>query len=275
MDQVTPLTAAIGAKGEEETIPVFDKWFGSWRISVRRRALSTLNLTQAYDRVAPAWSRMLDRFGFPAAYEAVFHRLLSQDALASFVPDGTGQPPHALDCGAGTGALSCAFARAMPSPFRFDAIDISPRMLNEARHHYRNAGLAVTLTQGDLSKLPYADDTFDLVMGAHVLEHLVDPGAALREMVRVLKPGGLAMVCVTRRSPFGLYLHFKWRTRWVTADQAETWLRESGLRNARCVSFEVGMFRRRVSVACIGTKPGDSEVFGPPRGIDVLAHSCL
>ena len=94
-----------------------------------------------------------------------------------------------------------------------------------------------------------------LVMMAHVLEHLVDPGAALNEMVRVLKPGGLLITCLTRRSPLGMLVHLKWRTHRVTPAQAESWLTESGLDSARCLSFDDRVFCRQLSVACVGRKP--------------------
>ena len=52
----------------------------------------------------------------------------------------------------------------------------------------------------DACNLPFADDSFDLMVQFHVLEHIPDDGAAIREMVRVLKPGGLALVQVPYRA---------------------------------------------------------------------------
>ena len=46
---------------DDETIPVFAHWFGSWRISLQRRALSVPQLTGVYDRAAPDWSRFPER----------------------------------------------------------------------------------------------------------------------------------------------------------------------------------------------------------------------
>jgi ubiquinone/menaquinone biosynthesis C-methylase UbiE len=57
---------------------------------------------------------------------------------------------------------------------------------------------------GDGARLPFADASFDTVMATEVLEHLPDPRIALREMVRVLRPGGVALVTV----PFTEPLHF-------------------------------------------------------------------
>ncbi len=134
------------------------------------------------------------------------------------------------------------------------AIDISPRMLERASRSLRDTDLEVTLRQGDVRELPYRSDGFDLVMTAHVLEHLVDPSVALNEMVRVLKPGGLLIACLTSRSAFGMIVHLKWRTHRVTPAQAQRWLLESGLDNAHCLSLDDRSWHKRLSLACVGRK---------------------
>jgi len=235
---------------EEGTIPVLARWVGSWQISLRRRAMSAGELRGSYDRVAPGWSRTLDRLGVPGAYEALLHGVLGAEATA----DG-GARRRVLDCGVGTGALSCALAGVSPAPFALDAIDIAPRMLERAGQRLRACGLAPALRQGDVRVLPYEDGVFDLVMSAHMLEHLADPGVALAEMVRVLKPGGLLVLCLTRHSPLGMLVQLKWRTHRVTPAQAEGWLRESGLTNARSLSLDGRAVARQLSVACAGRKP--------------------
>ena len=235
---------------DEETIPVFARWFGSWKISVQRRAFSSPQLTRFYDLAAPRWGRTLDRLGVPDAYETLLRRVLGEETTGV-----TGAQLRVLDCGVGTGALSCALARVLPVPFKLDAIDISPRMLERAGRSFLDTDLKVSLRQGDVRKIPYGNGVFDLVMTAHVLEHLVDPRVALYEMVRVLKPGGLLIACLTRRSTLATYVHLKWRTHRVTPAQAESWLLESGLENAQCLSFGHNVLCRQLSVACVGRKP--------------------
>ena len=48
--------------------------------------------------------------------------------------------------------------------------------------------------QADLTALPFADERFDLILCSHVLEHVPDDGQAMREMFRVLRPGGIALI---------------------------------------------------------------------------------
>ena len=244
------LECANNVRYAENTIPVFSRWFGSWQVSVQRLAFNSPELTRRYDRVAPGWDRTIDRLGYPDAYETLLRKVLIEEAL-----EGVEARPRVLDCGVGTGALSSALTRVLPTPFKLSAIDISPRMLEQAGSSLSHNDLELTLRHGDICKLPYGGSAFDLVMTAHVLEHLVDPSIALNEMVRVLKPGGLLIACLTRRSALGMFVHLKWRTHRVTSAQAESWLLESGLEYPRCFSFDDGPLCKRLSLACVGRKP--------------------
>ena len=71
------------------------------------------------------------------------------------------------------------------------AIDVSPRAVEVARRRLAPRGIEVTLYDGGRS--PYADAAFDAVVSFQVIEHVPDIPAYLREIVRVLKPGGTAM----------------------------------------------------------------------------------
>jgi len=251
MNAANALTEPFDLPPAPETIPVFARSVGSWRISVGRQPIGAPELSGLYDEAAPSWTRTLDRLGFPDAYETMFRRLLSGSPLA--VEEGV--RPRVLDCGVGTGALSLALGRAAAGPFDLDGLDISVGMLAAADANLRAAGLNAALGQADIRSLPYADDAFDLVMTSHVLEHLADPAAALTEMTRVLKPGGLLVACLTRRSALGMLVHLKWRTHRVTPDQAQAWLRERGLGDVGCHFFDHRVFCRRLSLACVGRKP--------------------
>jgi len=77
-------------------------------------------------------------------------------------------------------------------------IDLAETAVIRARQQH--PGLAVVT--GDAERLPFRDASFDLVTNIGSLEHYVDPAAGVREMARVLRPGGRALVLVP--NTFGL-----------------------------------------------------------------------
>ncbi len=234
----------------EPVIPVFKRWFGTWQISVARRPYTSQQLSRFYDTQARGWDRTLGRLGYLDAYRGVCVQLAQRGNL-----DHSGHPLRVLDAGIGTGALSLALLREARRPLDLAGVDLSAGMLDQAAANLAAQGHAASLTKGSICDLPYEDETFDLVMSAHVLEHLSEPVAALHELKRVLKPGGLLMACITRRSRLGAYVHWKWHTHQVTPLQGKHWLRACGLQAIRVLPFSKGTLTRRASIAYIGTKP--------------------
>lgn len=97
----------------------------------------------------------------------------------------------ALDAGCGTGFLSFELARR---GHRVVGIDFAPAMLAEARRKAAEENASVRFEQGDAERLPFASDSFDLVVSRHVLWTLPHPEAAIDEWIRVLRPGGRLVV---------------------------------------------------------------------------------
>ncbi|HEX8708508.1 MAG TPA: class I SAM-dependent methyltransferase [Pyrinomonadaceae bacterium] len=95
--------------------------------------------------------------------------------------------PRILDVGCGTGANLELLGRYGDA----EGVDVSP----DALAFCRQRGLE-HVRQGAAEKLPYADGSFDLVTALDVVEHLDDDVAGLREMRRVLRPGGRALLFV-------------------------------------------------------------------------------
>lgn len=239
-----------------QTVPVWGGWLGSWQLSLRRRVLPLEDLATAYDHEAAGWNALLGKLGLRSAYAAILSTALDRLPVADHASE-----IRALDCGIGTGALSMALADTAPGRVCLDGIDISPAMLKQARDNLSRNGVPAALRLGDARALPYDDATFDLVLSAHMLEHFPDPKQALTEMTRVLKPGGMLLACLTRRSAAGLYVTLKWRTHRVTPLQACGWLEGVGLTRVRSLEVRRDTLFNRLSVACIGMKL-DSESAG-------------
>lgn len=233
----------------EQTIPVCTSWFGSWQVTVRRRPLATSELARRYDRLAPDWNRLTQRLGFPRAYQDLFDYFIRKSDLST-----TTAPLRVLDCGVGTGDFAHAFAKAWASPIQIHAVDVSNSMISQARQRFKQAGLDARLEHADVCSLPYAPDQFDLVLAAHVLEHLPDPIAALKEISRVLKPGGWLVTSMTRESLLGRYIQLKWRTHRLNTKIAKSWLCHAGLEPGSVDYVSTAPFRL-FSLTSIGRKP--------------------
>jgi ubiquinone/menaquinone biosynthesis C-methylase UbiE len=100
-----------------------------------------------------------------------------------------------LEVGPGTGYYSCDVATWVTPDGQLDIFDLQPEMLDHTMRRARERGLTnVTATQGDAQRLPYEDGAFDAAYLVAVLGEVPDQDAALRELARVLKPGGRLVV---------------------------------------------------------------------------------
>ncbi len=95
-----------------------------------------------------------------------------------------------LDAGAGIGERTLAIL-AHSQPAEVIALDASERMLSIARSKIHDP--RVRFVQGDVRALPFADDTFDVVVCTWVIEIMEDPRAVVQEFIRVIKPGGIVI----------------------------------------------------------------------------------
>ncbi|HQS31471.1 bifunctional demethylmenaquinone methyltransferase/2-methoxy-6-polyprenyl-1,4-benzoquinol methylase UbiE [Polaromonas sp.] len=99
-----------------------------------------------------------------------------------------------LDIAGGTGDLALAFAPKVGQTGQVVHTDINEAMLREGRNRLLDAGVSLPTLVCDAEHLPFADDSFDLVTVAFGLRNMTHKDEALREMHRVIKPGGKLMV---------------------------------------------------------------------------------
>src|SRR5262245_3468356 len=99
-----------------------------------------------------------------------------------------------LDCATGTGDLAIAFARAVAPSGAVLGTDFCEEMLALAPEKARRAGVSARFDRADTLSLPFADDSFDIASIAFGIRNVDDPGRALREMARVVRPDGRVVV---------------------------------------------------------------------------------
>ena len=115
-------------------------------------------------------------------------------AIKEIVGQNTTQ--EILDVACGTGDFSIAIAKAMAPGSRVTGLDLSEGMLAVMRGKLADAGLEgrVRCAQGDSEAMPYADASFDCVTIAFGIRNFEHREVALREILRVLKPGGKLVI---------------------------------------------------------------------------------
>ena len=256
-------TAFFGKTVSSNTIPVWSRSIGSWRFSIARHPFAANELEDRYDKAADTWQATVSRLGFEDAYAELVDQVVSEVDDAS----KTG-PLKVLDAGIGTGAMAVAFASRCGRPIDLTGMDLSSEMLRQADRNLQKYNLTTHLFQGDVTNLPFVDNTFDVVLVAHVLEHMAVPEVALAELCRVLKPSGVLIACVTRRSSAGAYIQLKWRTHRVNAETAVGWFRRCGIRRVRAVSLDP----LRLSFGYIGRKANEDPDSSGEAAIGV--HHC-
>jgi demethylmenaquinone methyltransferase/2-methoxy-6-polyprenyl-1,4-benzoquinol methylase len=114
-----------------------------------------------------------------------------------------------VDVATGTAAVAIELARAVPAR-TVVGVDQSPEMLAAGRARIEQAGLAprIDLREGRAESLPFRDDEFDALTFTYLLRYVDDPAATLRELARVVRPGGTVAML-----EFGLP-HGAWRPLW-------------------------------------------------------------
>ena len=146
-------------------------------------------IRKSYHFPAPAFiGRFLD--------SNIRRRLQPPDKLIE--RSGIKQGMTVLDLGCGSGAFTTFAARAVGGQGKVYAVDIQPAMLQQLEHKLAKAENQdiknIELKQASAYDLPFEENSIDLVYMVTVLQEIPDRGRALREIKRILKPGGILAV---------------------------------------------------------------------------------
>jgi ubiquinone/menaquinone biosynthesis C-methylase UbiE len=161
---------------------------------------SAKDVQEFFERVAGDWDAM--RLAY---YD---ERVIEKMAEVS----GVGQASQVADVGTGTGFVAAGLS---PRVERVVGIDNAPAMLEVARENLKALGASnVELVVGEASRLPLEDGAVDAAFANMVLHHAEDPASMLREMARVVRPGGMVAITDEVAHPYA----------WMREEHADVWL---------------------------------------------------
>ncbi len=117
------------------------------------------------------------------------------------------EPCRVADFGCGCGYCGLMLLPLLAPGSRYTGFDLSAPLLADARRTFAGRLDTARFVRGDVHHAPFPDDTFDVAISHAVLMHVPDAGAALREMIRVTRPGGLVITCDANRNAASAALH--------------------------------------------------------------------
>jgi 2-polyprenyl-3-methyl-5-hydroxy-6-metoxy-1,4-benzoquinol methylase len=174
-----------------------------------------------YDLIAQDFDSIMNRYDIERRLDIVFEQLLRGVSLKKAL---------LLDAGCGTGLFSVEAARRGA---RVVSLDCGPNLLRETRRK----GIT-TLVAADAARMPISDACFDIVVSSECVEHTPSPGDTVRELVRVLRPGGwLVVTCPNAIWRWSCSLAnalnlrpYQGLENWPSWGELKTWTTEAGIR---------------------------------------------
>jgi ubiquinone/menaquinone biosynthesis C-methylase UbiE len=209
--------------------------------AARRRLRGAIESKMPAKRPFTEYRRFIQEHydGFPGKLTTVTGFLTGHEVLAGKLISAHGfdvrGAKRILDAACGNGRYSRFLLREADHDAFITSFDYSQQMLHRARNRLKNS--RVTQIQADITRLPYADQTFDSIVCGWVLEHLPDPKPGLRELARVLKPGGRMLLMVTEDTFLGAWCSRLWHCRTYNRAALRLVCEECGLGQSRELWF--------------------------------------
>jgi len=158
-----------------------------------------------FSKTADVWR---DRIYKPQNQQRAFEYFDKQyrfDYVTEMIPKANISRSHALDVGCGAGQMVPVL---IEKGYEVHALDVSKEMVNLTKQLADSKKITADVKIGDCENLDFPDNYFDVYVAMGVIEYMDDDLPMLKEIYRVLKPGGIAIVTIRNI----LSLHVRWRT---------------------------------------------------------------
>lgn len=176
----------------------------------------------------------------------------AQDGRAQAILGQLSGARRVLDAGCGKGRYAALIKQTAPQA-EIHAVDVSDEML-------KHVAPGIYTQRASIQDLPYPDASFDLVYCVETLEHAPNPHAALKEMVRVLAPGGRLVIIDKNLAQQGALQIEAWE-RWFDIDTLTKQLQQERLdARAELIGYD-GRPADGLFVAWVGVKPAATSLF--------------
>lgn len=195
------------------------------------------SLAEAYDRAAATWHATICKFGFVEAYGDLL-------ALAGRrIPSENRGNLEVLDAGSGTAAFSLAFARQFGCT-SFDLMDVSSEMLDKGAQMLAAEGLTSRRLCRDICALADLPKRYNVILSAHLLEHVSDIDAVLCVLRNALSPGGTLVLVVSKPHWCTTLVRMQWGHRAYRPAEMQAHLHSAGFEDIDTFSFSAGPPKR-------------------------------
>ena len=138
-----------------------------------------------FGAIAPGYDRANQILSF-----GIHHRWRKRTVCLSGIRSGQ----SVCDCATGTGDLALAFKKTVGDAGLVVGVDFAQEMIEEAQAKSRQLGVTIDYRVADIAELPFDDHSFDVASIGFGIRNVDDPLGALREMARVVRPGGRVVV---------------------------------------------------------------------------------
>lgn len=170
--------------------------FGSWQLTVEQPQMDTSALMAIYSRRASRWKKVVQRYGVDRSYSKLWQLMPIRFEIKSRV----------LDIGAGTGTLAKSFKQNYPQS-NITLLDLNTEMLDQA---VRDLSFPVEIIHANAASYRSKGQVYDVVICAHVIEHMEDPVSTLRHWQSCFHEDSYIVLIVTRKKWFNSWLNLSW-----------------------------------------------------------------